>query len=139
MHDWNLDAQEVSAGHYIVCVKRSTGENIERDGIEDVISEALHEAFLLDRRKGVIPGRSVFLLSRATKRSWRWDYFEEIFGSWTGLSKVGAWRVDYDGKDFFLMVRTSDSENPKIPWQGRIQSFEEPEGRKYFDALLQAY
>jgi hypothetical protein len=139
MHDWTLDAQEVSPGHYIVCLKRSTGEKIEREGLEDVVSKALHEAFLLDRKKGVIPGRSLFVLSRATKRSWMWEYFEQTFGSWSGLSKVGAWQVDYDGKDFFLMIRATEPENPKIPWQGRVQNLEEPEGRKYFDALLQTY
>jgi hypothetical protein len=139
MHDWTLDAQEVSAGHYIVCLKRSTGEKIERDGLEDVVSQALHEAFLLDRRKGVIPGDSAFVLTRATKKSWKWEYFEQVFGSWSGVSKIGAWRVDYDGKDFIVMVRTTDALSPKIPWQGRVQSLEEPEGKKYFDALLYTY
>lgn len=139
MHDWTLDAQEVSAGHYVVSLKRSTGEKIERDGSEDAVSGALHDAFILDRKKGVIPGDADFVLSRATKKSWKWEYLEEVFGSWSGISKVGAWRVDYDGKDFIVMVRTTDAQNRTIPWQGKVQSLEEPEGKAYFDALLYTY
>lgn len=139
MHDWNLEARELSAGHFSVSLQRSTGEKIERDGLEDVISSALLDGFRLDRKLGVLPGDSAFLLTRAAKRSWRWQFFDQALGSWSGVSKVGAWRVDYDGKDFILMLRTADSLNPKIPWQGRVQSLESPEGKKYFDALLYAY
>jgi hypothetical protein len=139
MHDWNLDARELSAGHFIASLHRSTGEKFEREGLESVISEVLHEAFRLDRKLGVIPGDAAFVLTRATKRSWQWEYYEKILGSWSGISKVKAWRVDYDGKEFILMVRTTDPMNPKISWQGRADRLDEPEGKQYFDALQYAY
>jgi hypothetical protein len=139
MHDWTLDAREVSAGHYVASLRRSTGESIVRDGPEHVVSAALLDAFRLDRQRGVLAGETAFLLSRAAKRNWNWEYHEQVFGSWSGMSKDGVWRVDYDGKDGFLLVRTTALVNPKIPWQGKVERLEESGGKDYFDALLRAF
>jgi hypothetical protein len=67
---------------------------------------------------------------------WSSEYHERIFGSWSVHSPDDSTRIDYDGKDFFLMVQKGSRITPAVLWQGRI-SAAEPLGIGYFQIIQQ--
>jgi hypothetical protein len=139
MHTWTFNTEEVSMGHYKTKFIRSTGESIESDGTENDSAKAAHSAYQFDRKKGIIPCHAAYAVSRAMNDDWKWTFHEEMLGSWSGISlRKNGWRIDYDGKDMILIVRTQNNLNSKVSWNGRIQTLDEVEGMKYFVALLYA-
>jgi hypothetical protein len=115
---------------------RDTGNAVERSGGEEILATVLHDAYDLEVSLGTIPGTAAYAITRAALPRWSSEYHESIFGSWSVHSPDGLTRIDYDGKDFILMVEKGSTMTPAVLWQGRI-SAAEPLGIGYFQAIQQ--
>jgi hypothetical protein len=128
--------RERCAGAFRATATRDTGNTVERSGGEEILATVLHDAYELEVSLGSIPGTAAYAITRAAKPRWSSEYHERIFGSWSVHSPDGVTRIDYDGKDFYLMVQKGSRITPAVLWQGRI-SAAEPLGMGYFQAIQQ--
>lgn len=136
MNAWSVSLIEKSAGAFRATATRDTGNTVERSGGEEILATVLHDAYEMEVSLGTIRGDAAYAMTRAAKSGWRGEYHERAFGSWSVYSPDGLTRIDYDGKDFFLMVQKGSRMTPTILWQGRI-SKSEPLGVGYFQTVQQ--
>ena len=114
---WQFKIREVSAGHYNVLATREDRRSIARDGSEDVIAQAIHDAYLAEIEAGTSDGEASFHVTHGYLSQWSGVYHRGMMGSWTVSDPTSGKRVDYDGRDMYLMV-TRDSSG--YSWQGHI-------------------
>ena len=117
-------------------MKRSTGQQIVREGSESILSEVLHDAYQMDLEYGAVPSVAAFVVTRASLPSWKWKYFDEAFGSWSVISRSGDARVDFDGKDSILFVTRGSGAAQRYVWENRISNVKEEEWKSYFRCIL---
>ena len=134
MNAWSVTLIEQSAGAFRATATRDTGNKVEHSGGEEVLSRVLHDAFQMEVSLGASPGAAVFIITQAAKPGWSSYYHEQHFGSWSIHSPDGSTRIDYDGKEFFLMIQKGPKESPALIWQGRIASVV-PFRIDYFNAI----
>jgi hypothetical protein len=123
MNSWSISFQEVSAGHFVGKAQRDTGNLVEMDGTEDLLPRLFQNAYQLEISMGTKCGEAAYIISKAAKPKWKWQYFERIFGSWSGTSDYTSFMVDYDGKDFIAVASTEN--RSKSLWTGRIKDAKE--------------
>ncbi len=136
MSAWSVSLIEKSAGAFQATATRETGNKVERSGGEEILATVLHDACEMEASLGTIRGDAVYAITRAAKPDWKSEYHERAFGSWSVYSPDGLTRIDYDGKDFFLMVQKGSRMTPAVLWQGRI-SAADPLGIGYFQTIQQ--
>ncbi len=127
---WNFDIIEESAGCYRAEAKRETGESVSLQGSESIFPRILQEAYEAERGRGAFHGDAVYRITSSFLKSWPSVYHEKMMGCWTVGKKSGFPRIDYDGRDFYLMV----SERPDAySWQGQIERI----SSGYFKKLIE--
>src|SRR6266850_3318295 len=134
MNSWSISFCERSAGAFQAIATRDTGNKVERSGGEEILASVLQDAYQMEGSFGTIRGDAAYAVTKAAKPSWKSEYHERVFGSWSICSPDGSTRIDYDGKDFFLMVQKGSRMAPAVLWQGRI-SASEPLGVGYFQTI----
>jgi len=86
-------------------------------GPELIFARVLQEAYDAEKSRGTFHGDAAYLITSSFLRAWPSVYYEKMMGCWTVGEKSGFPRIDYDGRDFYLMV----SERPDAySWQGQI-------------------
>ncbi len=118
---WHFDITEESAGRYRAEAKRETGESVSLEGSEAIFPRILREAYDAERKRGTFHGDAAYQITSSFLQSWPSVYHEKMMGCWTVGKPSGYPRIDYDGRDFYLMVsETSDA----YSWQGPIDRIE---------------
>lgn len=136
MNAWSVSLSEMSAGAFRATATRGTGNTVDRSGGEEILATVLHDAYQMEVALGTTPGTAAYVITRAARPRWNSEYHDRIFGSWSVYSPDGVTRIDYDGKDFFLVVQKGSRMTPAVLWQGRITS-SETLGIEYFRTLQQ--
>jgi hypothetical protein len=129
---WSFTVSEESASHFQATAKRITGDSISISGGDEIFARILKEAYDAEMKHGTFHGDAAYQITTSFLKSWPTVYFEKMFGCWTVGDRSGFPRIDYDGRDFYLMV----SETPDAySWQGNIDSL--AKGRcGYFEKLV---
>jgi hypothetical protein len=115
---WNFDITEESAACYRAEAKRETGETVSLQGSESIFARILQEAYEAELRCGTFHGDAAYRITSSFLKSWPSVYHEKMMGCWTVGKSSGFPRIDYDGRDFYLMV--SERANA-YSWQGQIE------------------
>jgi len=128
---WSFHISEQSSGYYCVEAKRFSGESITAHGGEDAIPRILQDAYNAEMKLGTFHGHAAFHITSSFLPKWPSIYHERMFGCWTVGERDKLPSIDYDGRDFYLMV----SETPDCySWQGHIDRL--AKGRSgYFEKL----
>ena len=134
MSSWSISFHERSAGAFQGTATRDTGNKVDRSGGEEILASVLHDAYQMEVSLGTIRGDAAYAVTKAAKPGWKSEYHERAFGSWSICSPDGSTRIDYDGKDFFLMVQKGSRMTPTVIWHGRI-SASEPLAIGYFQTI----
>lgn len=129
---WHFTMTEISAGHYHAEAFRSSGASLSIDGNEGILARILKDAYDAEMKSGTFHGDAAYHITSSFLCSWPSIYHEKMMGCWTVGNSSGFPRIDYDGRDFYLMV----SERPdEYSWQGHIDRL--AKGRSgYFDKLV---
>ena len=114
---WRYSINEVSAGHFTCEAIREDGRSISLDGTDDVIPQALHDTYMIELSLGVYPGSASYEITRSFLSRWTGVFHTGMMGSWTVSDPATSRRVDYDGRDMYLMVSRDSS---GYSWQGGI-------------------
>ncbi len=114
---WHFKITEISAGHYNCVAMREDGRGIERDGSDAAIPEAIHDAYLAEIAAGTCDAEASFHVTHGFLSRWSGVYHRGMMGSWTVSDPTSAKRIDFDGRDMYLMV-TRDASG--YSWQGGI-------------------
>lgn len=132
VNHWKFSILEISANCYSGKAVRITGENIAITGSLSIVSGLLQEAFKVEVGKGVMPGEAAFSITSSYLHGHNRVYHEDSFGSWTVGNLAGSPSIDYDGRDYYLMVCI---EKDRYAWQGDV--YDLAKGRcKYFDCVV---
>ena len=115
---WQFKIREISVGHYNCLATREDGRSIERDGSDDVIPQAIHDAYLVEIELGTCDAEASFHVTHGFLSRWKGVYHRGMMGSWTVSDPETNKRIDFDGRDMYLMI-TRDSTG--YSWQGRIE------------------
>jgi hypothetical protein len=122
MNAWSVSLSERSAGAFHATATRDTGNKVERTGGKGVLTTVLHDAYEKEVSLGTIRGDAAYVITKAAKPGWNREHHESAFGSWSIHSPDRLTRIDYDGKDFFLMVQKGSKTDPAVIWQGEISA-----------------
>ena len=114
---WIFTITEESACHFVAEAKRFSGETISAHGDERVIPRILHEAYQAELKIGTCHGDAAYHITASFLSRWPSVYHEKTFGCWTVGKDDCFPRIDYDGKDFYLMVSETTG---AYSWQGNI-------------------
>ena len=129
--NWTFKFEEESAGCFRAIARQETGKSIDIKGGDAVVARILIEAYDVEIMSGTIPGDAAYHITSAFLRSWPSVYYQKAMGCWTVGERGKYPRIDYDGRDLYLMV----SETPgTYSWQGRIDCIAKGES-SYFDKL----
>ncbi len=119
---------------FVTTATRDTGNKVERSGGEEILAVVLHGAYELELSLGTIPGAAAYAITKAALRPWICQYYEQYFGSWSVRSPDGSTRIDYDARDFFLLIQGGSKTSPVVLWQGRFSAMQ-PLGIGYFQTI----
>ena len=112
---WTFEVIEQSPGAYRCVGKRDSGNIVSLDAQEDEIYRVYEKAFEMEVHLGTLPSKALFAIVQGAKKAWHSEYNEEAFGSWLVDNQQGNESINYDGRDFYLMVNGVE----KMPvWQG---------------------
>ena len=127
---WKFGITEVSAGRYSASATRESGDSISLEGDERVFSRLLREAFEAEMKRGTFHGDAAYHITTSWLHSWPSVYHERMMGCWTVGDRSGYPRIDYDGRDFYLMV---SERSDAYSWQGSIDRI----ASGYFNKLVE--
>jgi len=114
---WHFKVTEISAGHYNCVATREDGRSIECDGSDAIIPEAIRDAYLAEIAAGTCDAEASFHVTHGFLSRWSGVYHRGMMGSWTVSDPTSGKRIDFDGRDMYLMI-TRDSSG--YSWQGGI-------------------
>ena len=136
MNAWSVFITETSPSAFRATATRGTGNTVERGGGEEILASVLHDAYKMEISLGTSRGEAAYTITRAARpgSAASREYHDRAFGSWSVCSPDQLTRIDYDGKDFLLMVQKGSGMTPAVLWQGRI-SAAEPLGIGYFRTI----
>lgn len=114
---WHFKINELSPGHFNCVATREDGQRIERGGSEDKIPEAIRDAYLAELAAGTCDAEASFHVTHGFLSRWAGVYHRGMMGSWTVSDSTSGKRIDFDGRDMYLMVTRNSS---GYSWQGGI-------------------
>lgn len=124
---WHFKVNEISAGHFHCVATREDGRSISRDGPGGAIPEIIRDSYLAEIAAGTGDGEALFHVTRGFLSRWSGVYHRGMLGSWTVSDPASDKRIDFDGRDMYLMVTRDRS---GYSWQGGIS--EVAQGRSHF-------
>jgi hypothetical protein len=127
---WRFIITEESAGRYLAEAKRDSGDSISLDGSESVFSKILRAAYETEIKRGTFHGEAAYHITASFLHSWPAVYNEKMMGCWTVGNRFGFPRIDYDGRDSYLMV---SERADAYAWQGSIERI----ASGYFNKLVE--
>lgn len=129
---WNIIVDEESAGVYLLNATSEDGMIISESGQERSVGKFLKDIYLHELSLGATPCRASYDVTRSYLFGWKAVFHERMFGCWTVGEDSNFPRVDYDGRDFYLMVSESAD---CYSWQGSVEML--AKGRSgYFEKIV---
>jgi len=112
--------------------QRESGESVSVEGDWSSLPRVIQDAYKIEKEKGTIPGEAAYIVTSSYLKNYERIYHDGMFGSWTVGTRGELPRIDYDGRDFYLMLSL---DKDSYAWQGRIEDLSK--GRcQYFERLV---
>lgn len=124
---WHFEINEISSGHFHCVATREDGRSISCDGPESVILTIIRDSYHAEIAAGTGDGEALFHVTRGFLSRWSGVYHRGMMGSWAVSDSASDKRIDYDGRDMYLMVTRDRS---GYSWQGAISDV--AQGRSHY-------
>ena len=113
--EWEVTITEVSAGHWQLIGKRSSGNIVEVSVSREDFNRIAQDAFEIESQISQNANKTAYIVIKANvKNISASQYHEQAFGSWF-IEKQDC-RVVFDGKEGLLLLQVNTSKS----WQDEI-------------------
>lgn len=101
---WSIQIKEASIGVYSMTAIFEDGMSVSITGTESDYKILLAKMHRISIDNDINPGLSAYWVTQAALSKEPAVFYSKMFGSWTVGKKDSFPRIDYDGRDFLLMI-----------------------------------